>query len=111
MLHSKEQLDALLDKGSPDGSPFLIFKHSTRCMISSTAKRRLEREPHPGLSYYLIDVIANRSLSDYLADRSRVRHESPQAFLFYNSDLVDVKSHLSISPNEISKRIGLLLST
>ena len=64
--------------------PCLIFKHSTRCSISSIAKYRIESvwpfsndELHP----YFLDLIAFRETSNAVADHFQVYHESPQAIL------------------------------
>jgi len=73
------------------------------------AKNRLERNPDPRISYFMIDVIGDRPISNALANLTGVNHESPQAFLFNGSILIDVKSHMAISPGELSKRMDSLL--
>ena len=73
------------------------------------AKNRLERSPDPRISYFIIDVIGDRPISNALANLAGVSHESPQAFLYNGSVLIDVKSHMAISPGELSKRIDSLI--
>lgn len=89
----------------------LVLKHSNRCALSGMAKSRLEKKKDDRLTYYVIDVIKNRNVSDLLASKSGVRHESPQAFLIEGGKVIEVKSHLAISAAEFSKRIDTLNQT
>jgi bacillithiol system protein YtxJ len=59
----------------------LLFKHSPICPISARAFAEYRRflAAHPGTPSGWIDVIDQRSLSEELARRTGVRHESPQA--------------------------------
>jgi bacillithiol system protein YtxJ len=90
--------------------PFsLILKHSTRCAISSMAKNRLERNGESGVHYFIIDIIANRSVSNALTEESNVQHESPQSFLYASGGaLLDVRSHMAIDAGEISRRLQMI---
>lgn len=90
-------LDQILGQGDGISSLSLIFKHSTRCALSSMAKSRLEKQPNDRFRYYLIDVIKHRDVSNALAEISGVRHESPQAFLYRNETLIEVQSHMAIN--------------
>lgn len=87
----------------------LILKHSHRCAISTMAKSRLERKIDSRIAYYIIDVINHRQVSNALAAATGVAHESPQAFLFNGSLMIDVRSHMGISPSELSKRVDSLI--
>ncbi len=102
-LNSVSDVDEAIKRSS--ANPVLIFKHSTRCALSSVAKRRLERSEVEGVSYYLLDVIKNREVSNSLALSTGVRHESPQAFLYLKGDLLYNDSHLSISTDDF---VGLI---
>lgn len=73
------------------------------------AKVRLERNPDPRLTYFLIDVIGNRPVSNKLSEMTDVHHESPQMFLYHNTQLIDVKSHMAISASEISRRLNAVI--
>ncbi len=83
--------------------PVLLFKHSTRCDISLMAKLRLESEPEltANLDAYLIDVIDSKAVSNDLAERFHVKHESPQIILSYKNDCILDSSHFDINPKEI----------
>lgn len=82
--------------------PVLVFKHSTRCSISSMAKSRLERSISPeGVSFYHLDLIKYRSLSNRIAEVFGIPHESPQVLLIRNGACVYDESHNGISMEEI----------
>ncbi|HRD52532.1 MAG TPA: bacillithiol system redox-active protein YtxJ [Flavobacteriales bacterium] len=81
--------------------PVLIFKHSTRCSISSAALNRLEcswteADEALGAVYYL-DLLRFRSISNAIAERYGVQHESPQVLVVRNGSCVHEASHLSIT--------------
>ena len=85
-------------------TPVLIFKHSTRCSISSMAKFRLEDDwdfPETELVPYYLDLIAFRKISAEIADRFSVHHESPQVLLIRNGSCTYDASHLDISVGEL----------
>ncbi len=81
----------------------IIFKHSTRCPISSMAKRKVELDwdslPSDTPLYYL-DLIAYREVSALVAEVFRVHHESPQLLLIKDGECVYESSHGDISIDE-----------
>ena len=86
----------------------VIFKHSTRCSISSMAKSRLERNEQPeGTDFYYLDLIKFRSLSDKIAEEFTVLHESPQVLLIKNTQCVYDESHNGIDMAEIAEQVLL----
>ena len=86
--------------------PQLIFKHSTRCSISSMAKDRLEREWNlENVEPWYLDLIAYRNVSNAIASQLGVDHESPQAILLKDGIVVHDSSHNSISVSEIAKNV------
>jgi bacillithiol system protein YtxJ len=85
--------------------PVLIFKHSTRCEISSMAKNRLERSSTPqGIAFYYLDLIRHRELSNQIAERFSVRHESPQVLLIRKGECVYEESHNGIRMDKIAEQ-------
>lgn len=91
--------------------PQVIFKHSTRCSISSMAKNRLERKAD-GMEedFYLLDLIAHRNLSIKISQDFKVYHESPQVLLISRGECVYDESHMGINLDEIQEQINLQLS-
>jgi len=103
ILQSEQQLENL-KKHSSD-KPQVIFKHSTRCSISSMTKARLERSPEPeGLDFHFLDLIAHRSLSNKIAEDFRVEHESPQVLVIKNGKCVYDESHNAIRMDELVEK-------
>lgn len=78
----------------------LIFKHSTRCFISKTVLKNFEKEirdSHQDYAYYLLDLLAHRAISDTIASRFDVVHQSPQLIVLENGKVVHSASHQGIS--------------
>ena len=99
-LTQASQLDTIREMSHQ--KPQLIFKHSSRCSISSVAKHRLERSAMPSnVDFYFLDLINHRSISDKVAEGFSVYHESPQVLLIKNGECVYDESHSGISMDEI----------
>lgn len=87
--------------------PQVIFKHSTRCSISSMAKSRLERSEQPEAGdFYFLDLIKYRSISDRIAEDFLVQHESPQILLIKNTECVYDESHSGIQMDDIIEQLA-----
>lgn len=94
-LTAIEQLHEL----ATSGSVFVVFKHSTRCSVSSMAKRSVEFDfgaLPDGFPVYFLDLIAHRDLSNYIADYWHVRHESPQLLVLQGDSCLYHASHQDI---------------
>lgn len=78
-----------------------IFKHSTSCGISRMVLKGFERESektHPdNVKFYFLDLLKFRTISNEIADRFDVRHESPQLIVIKNGAVKHHSSHSSIS--------------
>lgn len=99
-LQRMEQLEELVVNSS--NRPQVIFKHSTRCSISSMVLNRLERETPPeGWDFYFLDLLAHRNISNAIAEKLQVHHESPQIILVKNNEVVMEDSHMSIQMDEL----------
>ena len=85
--------------------PQLIFKHSTRCSISSMAKNRLDRSEAPSsVDFYYLDLIKFRNISNKVEEIFQVKHESPQVLLIRNGECIYEESHNGISMGEIEEQ-------
>lgn len=85
-------------------NPCLIFKHSTRCSISSMALNRLERSATGGftkLSSFFLDLIAYRHISNEAAKLFQVEHQSPQIIVINKGQVAMHASHNAIAASEI----------
>lgn len=89
--------------------PVLIFKHSTRCSVSSMSLDRLLRnwktEDGEKVVPHFLDLIAYRALSDQVEREFGVPHESPQVIIIRNGIAVYDNSHFGISYPEIMGQI------
>lgn len=89
--------------------PQIIFKHSTRCSISSMAKSRLERmmqELSSKSDLYLLDLLKYRDISNLISMKSGIYHESPQVIVFLRQDVILDQSHYNVNANEILTAIS-----
>lgn len=104
-LTSIEQLDLI--EVQSETQPVLIFKHSTRCSISRFALKQFEFEfdmQEVILPYYL-DLLNFREVSNEIANRYNVQHQSPQILVLKNKEVVYHVSHEGIAVSELKKRV------
>jgi bacillithiol system protein YtxJ len=84
----------------------MIFKHSTRCSISSSALNRVERswnneQDDDKVKPYFLDLIAHRDISNQIAQKWNIEHQSPQVLIIKNGECIYSESHMGINYNEI----------
>lgn len=103
-LSDQQQVDSI--KKSTGYS--VIFKHSTRCSISSMAKRNFELDWNvipKETPLYFLDLISYRDISALVAETFQVHHESPQVLLIKNGECILDSSHNEISAEEVASSI------
>lgn len=97
-LERLDQLNDLIE--SSRTKPQIIFKHSTRCSISRMVLQRFEKA-YPvddnTVDLYFLDLIAFRPLSNAIAERLGVVHESPQMIILKDGSVVAHDSHSGIN--------------
>ena len=101
-LTSVDQFDQLVNHSHQQ--PVAVFKHSTRCSISSMAKSRIEREwgySDAQIPLYYLDLIRHRDVSNHIAQATGIRHESPQLIVLKNGETIYDGSHTTISVDNI----------
>ncbi len=99
-----EQLIAIKEKSYE--KPQVLFKHSTRCSVSSVALKRMEKGGIiSGADFYFIDLFRFRKISGKIAETFNVYHESPQILLIENGERVYNESHPGITMQELSDQI------
>jgi bacillithiol system protein YtxJ len=104
-LESIEQIDTIINKSFEQ--PQIIFKHSTRCSISSVVKNRLDKNQNPDKTdFYYLDLISHRNISNQIAETFNVPHESPQILLIKNGECIFDESHSSIYMEEITDQLA-----
>jgi len=87
--------------------PVVIFKHSTRCSISRMALKNFENEYDLGenVAAYFLDLISFREVSNEIASRFNVVHQSPQLLLIVGGKSVYDVSHSSIDAQELKLKL------
>ncbi len=101
-LEREEQLSAIQSLSFEQ--PVVIFKHSTRCSTSSMIKSRLERSDAPeGFTFYYLDLLLYRPLSNRIAEIYSIEHESPQVLLIRNGECIYEESHMAIRMEELEE--------
>ena len=82
-------------------SPVAIFKHSTRCSVSRMALKQFENEfdSSDKVTPYFLDLIAYRDVSNEIANRFGVQHQSPQLILIKEGKAIYNASHSDIDAN------------
>ena len=90
-----------------EGKRVLVFKHSSTCPISASAKRQVDSflEKNHGIPAYLLVVQKERPLSNELEKRLEVVHESPQLLILKDGRAEVVLNHYEISQETIAKGV------
>lgn len=92
------KLEELLEAAKE--TPVWFFKHSLTCPISAGAWSEFRRfaadQDGDGAVFALIEVQTARPVSNALAERLGVRHQSPQAILLRESRVAWHASHYDI---------------
>jgi len=101
-LTSLGELDTALAQSTT--RPIVIFKHSQTCGTSAQAYEEIEEVLSRGLGAdtFLVDVRAHRSISQAIAARFNVRHESPQVLLIQDGAVKWHTSHFRVTADAIA---------
>jgi bacillithiol system protein YtxJ len=101
-LTDLDQLNELV-KESTD-QPVVIFKHSTRCSISRMALRQFENEFNleGKVILYYLDLLEHRDISNEIANRFGIFHQSPQLIVIKNGKAIYDRSHESIDAGKLA---------
>lgn len=88
--------------------PVIIYKHSSRCGLSAMTENKLEEGWEilkPRVKLYFLDLIRNREVSNSVAERFNIRHQSPQILIIKNGICVYNSSHYEINVETILKNL------
>ncbi|TRX21624.1 bacillithiol system redox-active protein YtxJ [Flavobacterium franklandianum] len=99
------QLDEIVTFSSQ--KPVVIFKHSTRCIVSRTALKQFENEFNleEEVDAYFLDLLEHRAISNEIAARFNVYHQSPQLLLIKEGKSVYDVSHSDIDAGELKGKL------
>ena len=101
------QLNEIIDLSTE--KPVVIFKHSTRCSISRMALKQFENEfdLNEKVVSFVLDLIEYRNISNEIASRFGVQHQSPQIILICDGKAVYNASHESIEAAKLVKYLAV----
>lgn len=103
-LTSLEQLKQI--KNLSKKEPVAIFKHSTRCGISSMVIKRFVSnfdESLKGFKVYYLDLLSYRELSNEIGYEFQILHQSPQLLVIKKGEVVAHASHYNIAQIDLRK--------
>lgn len=105
-LTELQQLDEI--ENESEKKTVAIFKHSTTCGISRMVLKNFESEFRTGkeednLRLYFLDLREYREVSNEIAERFGVQHESPQLIVLKDRDVVHHSSHHSIDAQKVKE--------
>lgn len=87
--------------------PVWLFKHSLTCGVSARAWRELESfaagRPESAGLFVKVEVQRSRELSNAIAERTGVRHQSPQVLLLRGGRVLWHESHWRITASALAE--------
>jgi bacillithiol system protein YtxJ len=86
--------------------PVVIFKHSTRCSISRFALKRFDvafTYDANAMDWYLLDLLNHRDISNEIAHRYEVMHQSPQIIVIKDKKAIYHDSHDGIDADVLKQ--------
>lgn len=103
-LDSLNQLEEI--KNLSKTETIIIFKHSTRCIISRSVLKQFEDsfdEELATLKVYYLDLLNCREISNEVGYQFQVLHQSPQLLVIKNEVAVAFSSHYDIMAIDLKK--------
>ncbi len=106
-LNDVQSLDAAIAESA--NRPVLLFKHSRYCGVSCEAldelQSHIEASENAAVSYRMITVQTHRPVSDAVAQRLGLRHETPQAILLRDGKVIWNASHFRITATQLDQAL------
>ncbi|EAY27904.1 bacillithiol system redox-active protein YtxJ [Microscilla marina] len=91
--------------------PVVLFKHSVSCGLSAMVKYQLEEEwsfQVKDLSFYYLDLINYRDISNKIAEEFDILHQSPQIVVLHKGQPVANTSHYAIGVSWLKEQLSVL---
>jgi bacillithiol system protein YtxJ len=102
-IHDQSELESIFQSERA-----VLFKHSKVCGLSASVMKEVQRfaEAHSDVSVFVIDVRAQRQLSQHAASHLGIPHESPQAIVIRDATVTWHASHFEITAEKLSKAVA-----
>ena len=101
-ITNAEDVMAIIEKS--EHKPQLIFKHSVTCGISNFAQEKLITGNElitAKADFNYLDLLAYRAVSNFIADKLNVLHQSPQIIILKDKKVIYTATHSAINPDKI----------
>jgi len=87
--------------------PLLLFKESMTCPISMKAKEEVDSFVSDGSPYpvYILAVQEQQEVSEEIAEKLKVKHETPQIIFVKDGKVVDVLNHRDVTAENIEELV------
>jgi bacillithiol system protein YtxJ len=104
VLETEADVEALITSEQPAW----LLKHSRTCPISTAALKEFKAyvEAHPDQPSGVVVVQDQRPLSNWIEQRLKYTHQSPQAFLLCRGQVVWCGSHWGITADAMIEATG-----
>lgn len=99
-------LDQIVEESR--NQPVAILKHSTSCGISRMVLRQFEKDFNlndKDVKLYFLDLLKHREISNRIASRFNIPHESPQLLVIRDGKAVYDASHNEISVEGLKRSV------
>lgn len=106
-IHGLEELDHAL--GESRQRPLVLFKHSYSCGVSAEALDELLAhlaDKRRDARYAMVTVQTHREVSNAIAARLGVRHETPQALVVRDGRVIWSASHFRVNAAALEKALA-----
>ncbi|MFG6116653.1 bacillithiol system redox-active protein YtxJ [Halobacillus sp. MO56] len=105
VIANEEEFNRLID----EKHNFYLLKHSLTCPVSTFVKRQYDQfSEKTDIPCYILHVQEARPLSNQIAEKYDVRHESPQALLFHDKEIVWHDSHGAVTVEALEESTNRL---
>lgn len=95
-INNTNELNDLFEKSNDQA--VVLFKHSTTCPISAGVYQEIS---NADADINIIVVQKAREVSDAIAKKTGIRHESPQALVVKNGEVVYHAAHYDVTADEV----------
>ena len=98
-LKDEREADALFDAHEA-----VLLKHGAHCVISAAARAEVAafQQARPGAEVFAVEVTGRRELSEWLAQRLGVPHQSPQALVLRRGAVAWHAAHHEITADALA---------
>jgi bacillithiol system protein YtxJ len=99
-INTTEQLDSLFEQSNE--KPIVLFKHSLTCPISAGVYQEVS---NADADINIIIMQKARNVSEAVAEKTGIRHESPQAIILKDGKVVYHAAHYDVTAEDVESNI------